>query len=398
MLFTIAPTASAQMTMVPGSAWNVDFGRVNVSPSVVMSNGSDSNVLRTGGSVPISSYEFFTIPQVDATIPIAHYRATGTAAVEYAYTPAERSSKKSAVNNYLEGTFGSPDTVLKPMVTIYRLSTYARSELELGSRSQRNNRTIDAGLGWAPGRFGFRGGFTQIRTRFDAAETFKDVSLAEKLNFDFWLRSFDMGFALTPMLGVSGHVESGDYNFVLAPLRNGKGSRITGGVVFTAPAALVGSVALGLRDYRSNTEADVKVRGLTADAALQYVRPTARALVAFYRDIGFSWDASRAIYLATSLRGDVYRQLPRRLEVEALTELLWLNYIEREFSLRPTEGQQRYSVLGALGFRLKPWMRVGANLEREVSRGAEEWEAWRLTTYLLYGSNRFRKLDRPLPR
>jgi hypothetical protein len=64
----------------------------------------------------------------------------------------------------------------------------------------------------------------------------------------------------------------------------------------------------------------------------------------------------------------------------------------------PVKDQRRLAVLGALGFAVKPWMKIGGNVEREISTGAEIWDAWRFTFYTTYGSNRFRKLDRPLPR
>ena len=56
-------------------------------------------------------------------------------------------------------------------------------------------------------------------------------------------------------------------------------------------------------------------------------------------------------------------------------------------------------VIGvSLWFALKPYLKVGANLEREVTKGAEFWNAWRFSFFTTYGNARFRKIDRPLPR
>ena len=139
------------------------------------------------------------------------------------------------------------------------------------------------------------------------------------------------------------------------------------------------------------------MQGLTADAVVVYTDTASRVLGTFYRDIGFSWDASRALYTTNTLNLNYYRVMPLRLEAEVNAESQWLQYIDQGRDTAPP-GQRRWTLLGALGFRVKPWIRVGANAEREVSSGTETWDAWRFTAYLYYGSYRFRKLDRPLPR
>ena len=169
----------------------------------------------------ISSFEFFTIPQANLRYDLSHYELTGTMALEYAYTPSERTDKKSATNNYLEASFESPETVFQPSVTFYRLNTYARPEAEIQQKSERVNQTIDAGLDWAPGRVTFRSGYLLVSTRYDADEFYQDVSLAEKLNFDFSVPNVGMAYQLSPLTEIAGRVEFGDYNFILAPERNG---------------------------------------------------------------------------------------------------------------------------------------------------------------------------------
>jgi hypothetical protein len=397
-LLSNRPAAAQPTSFVESSAWKVRFGAFELGPSFVMSAGNDSNVLRADSVASVSSSEYFTIPQIDLKYNLKHYELTGMAAIEGAYTPAERSEKKTNLNNLLEFGFASPETILRPRLVLSRLSTYARSETELGRKSQRNNTTMDAGLDWSPGRLVFRTSYVQVNTRYDADEVFRDVSLAEKLNFDFRLPGVGVGYQLTPVVELGARLDYGQYRFLLSPERNGDGSRVSGGLTLSAPGPLVGTVLVGRRTFQSQSEADVRISGLTTDAVVLYPRPTSRVTASFYRDFGFSWDSARALYLTNTLVLNYFHQLPRRIEVELEANLLWLDYIKRETFLEVPESQQRRTVLGAVGYRLTPFTRFGVNVERDESIGTENWDAWRITTYLRYGSNRFRKLDRPLPR
>jgi hypothetical protein len=341
---------------------------------------------------------------VNLVYPIGHYTVTGGGALEYAYTPNERSDKKSVVNNVVDANLQSTGALFRPTVRYERLSTYARSEIELGKKSQRNAQTVYAGLGWTPvpgGRLSINVGYNDLRTRFAADEFFRDVSLAQKLNFNFRTPSAEAVYELTPLLSVTGLFEFTDNDFILAPDRNSSMYRTMGGVTFVAPGSLVGSARAGFRSHQNDSVPDLTVHTLTVDSMVTYTRPTALVAAQYYRDVGFSWDDSKRLFVSDQVTGRYYRQLPKRLDFEVGAQLIWISYVEREvvpgFEFKP-RGQYRNTYLGAFGVRLTRWTRVGINLERDASYGNEQWSSWRFVSYLYYGSFRFRRLDRPLPR
>ena len=67
-LLATAPQAARAQDLVPEPASSVKMriGPLEAAPSVLTSNGYDTNITRVGGISPISSYEFFTHPQLDA--------------------------------------------------------------------------------------------------------------------------------------------------------------------------------------------------------------------------------------------------------------------------------------------------------------------------------------------
>jgi hypothetical protein len=386
---------------VPGddSSLTVRLGALTLGPSLVMTAARDTNILRTGEVERVSSAEYVAIPQFNLAYPVGHYGFSSAGAVEYTYTPGERSDKKTVLNNFIDVSFASSGTVFRPRARFERLSTYARSEIELGKKSQRNAQTIETALSWVPGRLSLEVGYSHLHTRFAADEFFRDVSLAEKLNFDFRTPSISVGYELSPILGLNASFDYTDNNFVLSPERNGRMYRTLGGVSFLAPGSLIGSVRAGVRTFQADDQPDVRAQALTVDAALTYIRSDSLVYGQYYRDVGFSWDASRAIFFTDQLGGRYYRELPKRLDFEVSGGMTWVNYLRRQASSLPRpRGQQRYTLIGALGVRLTRWTRVGVNVERDASSGNEQWGSWRSVSYLYYGSYRFRKLDRPLPR
>jgi hypothetical protein len=385
---------------LPATSVKLRAGPFEAAPSVLTSNGFDTNITRVGGIVPISSYEFFTIPQLDAKYKAPSFTISGTAAAEIAYTPGEvTASKKSNFNNFGEVSLKWARTILRPSFLVWRRNTYARPDFEIGLKSQRIARTIDAGLEWVPGgRLRVAGGFVEDRTRYDADAVFAGVKLAEKLNFDVYTPHVSATFKVTPMLELGGGVDLTRERFLLAPDRNGDGSRIFGVAAFATPTRLFGSVSLGLRRFTPVTTPDATFNGTFARGAVGYQYGRTNLLTTLNRDIGFSYDSGRGFFVASTVLANLRRELPRRFDLEFEGSVQKLVYHPVDVGQVPVRDMLRFDALGALAFSIKPSLKIGGNIEREAARGAEVWNAWRFTFYTTYGTNRFRKLDRPLPR
>src|SRR5689334_12670960 len=93
LLASLATSAFAQagpaVPVLPSSSVTMRMGPLSLAPSVLTSNGYDTNVTRVGNMDPISSYEFYTIPQLDALYQASTFSLTGTLAYEFVYTPGE---------------------------------------------------------------------------------------------------------------------------------------------------------------------------------------------------------------------------------------------------------------------------------------------------------------------
>jgi hypothetical protein len=402
LLWVACPrSARAQEPVFSGaSSVAVRSGPLEVTPTWLTSNGFDTNTTRVGGIVPISSYEFFTIPQLDAKYRASTFTLNGTFAAEYAYTPGEvAASKKSNLNNFGELNLLWAKTILRPSFLLWRRNTYARPDFDVGRKSQRIARTYDAGLEWVPGgRLRVGGGFVNDRTRYDADQVFKGVLLNEKLNFDVYTPRMNATVQVRPSMEVGVGLELTRERFLLSQDRNGDGSRVFGILAFAIPGRAFGTVNLGARKFTPRRAPEQRFEGtfIRAGTGVQYGRTN--VTVNATRDIGFSYDSGRGYFVVSSGVFNVRRQLPRRLdvEVEATVQKLTYNPLDAE-ALRVPD-LRRLDALMAIGFSIKPWMKVGGNIEREIATGAEQWDAWRMTFYTMYGTKRIRKLDRPLPR
>ena len=133
-------------------------------------------------------------------------------------------------------------------------------------------------------------------------------------------------------------------------------------------------------------------------AAARYAHGRTSLLTTVNRDIGFSYDSGRGFFVASTVLVNIRRQLPRRFDVEFEGSVQKLGLPPLDLTQVPVPDMHRLDALGALAFSIKPWLKIGGNVEREIATGAEVWNAWRFTFYTTYGSNRIRKLDRPLPR
>lgn len=375
----------------------VRVGQVELAPSWLTSNGVDTNVTRVGGA-PVQSYEFFTVPQFDLNYRADLFKIGATATGEYAYTPGEtEAKKKSNFNNLTEARMAWDKTLFRPSFSIMRRDTYARPDFEIGRRSQRVLRTIDAGLEWVPGgRLKLEGGFNNARTRYDADAIFAGVLLAEKLNFDVYTTRVLGTLKVTPLMSAVGGMELTRERFLVAPARDGNGYRAYGGVSFAPSALLFGTVYGGVRNFTPLRVADRAFTGSYLNGTLGYGRGEFRLIGSVNRDIAFSYDADKGIFVATTGHVTVRRDLPHRIEVDVEGEVQQLTY-QGAIGSAPIGDFRRFEAVATAGLRLKPWMKVGGTVDREIARGNQVWDAWRFTAFLAYGVVPVRRLDRPQP-
>jgi hypothetical protein len=368
--------------------------RLSLTPAVVFVTGHDTNLTRTTEANP--GYEYYIVPQVEGWLGRGRTRMNFASAVEYQYNDTFDSG---IWNNFNFAQLDAGAGRVTFQVIASRRDHYAPPSdftgFELGLKSRRVESVLDGNvLIGTGGRWVFGVQSRNRRLRYDADQQYQDVSLQDNLNRDTIGLGGSAAAAITTLTSILTTVEFTRERFLHAPERDGNGLRVVSGLQFQPLALLTGRGQIGYLQYNTSATGD-SYGGPTFDLGVRYDRGGALLDVSGGRMVDFSFDPSSGFYVTTGLDAYGSVRLARAWEVFGRWSRRHLSPQGPIAEEEPFRGIGFYK-LGA-AYRFGRYTRLGTDFERYTHGGPGGFEGRRFTVFLIYGSDRIQRLDRPLP-
>jgi hypothetical protein len=187
--------------------------------------------------------------------------------------------------------------------------------------------------------------------------------------------------------------------FVFSPERDGTSVQLAGSVTIDSPALISGAALVGCRRFSASASRVQDFSGVVAAINLAYTRETrTRVLVAVERQPYFSYSESLGYYVLTSVAAGYVQTLFEDGEASVFPGGHPLDYSQADLPAGAHQREIRTDVGAGVSWRTGAFMRPGVNLLRVAYHGGMTFHAWRAIAYVGYGSDRFLRLDRPLPK
>ncbi len=370
---------------------------LSVTPAVVIVAGRDSNAIRTNIGQPAG--EVYVVPQVESWLGRGRIRLNVANAVEFSRQRTAVNLNQATLNQYhvarldvgnarlaLQGIGGYRDHYAPPTDFV---------GFELGLKSRRIERELGANVALNPGgRISFKANVNQSALRYDADQKFQGASLQQNLNRNITLFGGEAQVALTPLSSASVSVSAYRDRFLFAPDRDGNGVRALVGGQFAPRALVSGRAEVGYLRYET-LRSGAQYGGPAYNLGLSFAKTPVFLDISGRRSIEFSFDPGQGFYVSNGL--DVYSSLTLggaweafgRASVRGLTPKGPLATRE------PFRGIEVYKA--GLVRRFGVATKIGTDVERYVTGGPGGFSGVRATVFMIYGSTRLQRLDRPLP-
>lgn len=371
---------------------------LSLTPAVSMVIGRDTNAIRTDtGS---AAGEVYVVPQVEGWLGRGRVRLNFADAVEFSkQQTADKLGGATVLNQYHVARIdaGGARVALQAMGG-YR-DHYAPPTdfvgFQQGLKSRRIERELGATLAVTPGgRLSYRAQLNRTGLRYDADERFRGASLEQNLNRDTTTFGAESQLAITPLSSLSVSVSGYRDRFLQAPERDGNGLRALIGGTFSPRALLSGRAEVGYLQYET-VRGRARYGGPAYNLGLTFSRTPLLLDVSGRRSIDFSFDPSQGFYVSNGL--DVFSLL----SLGAVWEVFGRASFRGLSPRGPSAAREPFRVIegykSGLVRRLGLTTRVGADVERYVTGGLGGFSGVRATMFLIYGSTRLQRLDRPLP-
>jgi hypothetical protein len=370
------------------------LGPISYNPGLVFSSGYDTNPWREGTAEGVrDAFETYITPQVAGWMHLGSLRTDMYGAIEIVKAGEGVTSK-----NYQAGTnLVWNGARFVPYLLFTSKHTNANpTGFEVGRKSMRIEHDLKSGvsmkLGPAAQVFSY---VRRTKTNWDADAIYQSSSLREKLNrTDIGVVS-GIGVALTALTSVRFYGESNSSDFLYSPIRNGSGYRLGAGLTITGPAAIVGNVDLGVRQFNSQAS-DLSFRGMFGTVSLAREFSTGTVVgFRFDRDLQFSYDTSLAYFVGQSIEVTAIQPVGEKIGLQAYVGRHKLLYAQHVSGAAPLNGVTEFSV--AVGRQVRQRLRAGVSTEWAAARGTQPWDQLRVIAFVTYGSGPFQRLDRPIP-
>ena len=370
---------------------------LSITPAVVIVAGRDSNAIRTNIGEPAG--EVYVVPQVESWLGKGRVRLNFANAVEFSRQQTEANLNQGTLNQYhlarldvggarlaLQGIAGYRNHYAPPTDFV---------GFELGLKSRRIEREVGANIVLKPGgRISYRANVNRSTLRYAADAKFQGASLEQNLNRNITLFGGEAQLALTALSSASVSVSTYRDRFLFAPDRDGHGIRALVGGEFSPRALLSGRAEVGYLQYET-IRSGARYGGPTYNLGLSLVKSWVFLDVSGRRSIEFSFDPGQGFYVSNGI--DVYSVLTLGSAWEAFgrASVRGLTPQGPLATREPFRTIENYKA--GLVRRFGPSTRIGADVERYVTGGRGGFSGVRATMFLIYGSTRLQRLDRPLP-
>jgi len=371
---------------------------LSVTPAVSMVVGRDTNAIRTDTGTAAS--EVYVVPQVEGWLGRGRVRLNFANAVEFSRQQKAAGLGGTGNWNQYHGArldVGGPRLALQG-VGGYR-DHYAPPTdfvgFEQGLKSRRKERELGASLMLKPGgRVSYRANVNRSELRYDADVRFQGASLEQNLNRNITLFAGEAQLALTPLSSAMVSVSTYRDRFLFASDRDGNGIRALVGGEFSPRALLSGRAEVGYLRYVT-VRSKVRYGGPAYNLGLSFAKAPVFLDVSGRRSIEFSFDPGQGFYVSNGL--DVFSVLTLGAAWEGFGRASVRGLSPRGplATREPFRAIETYKA--GLVRRFGLTTRIGADVERYVTGGRGGFSGVRATMFLIYGSTRLQRLDRPLP-
>ena len=380
---------------------------VSVTPAVVFVAGRDSNAIRTSTGVPAG--EFYVVPQIESWIGRGRVRLNLANAIEFNRQQTQAGQEgdaatlvlnnATAINQYhlaridagssrlsLQGTAGFRDHYAPPTDFV---------GFELGLKSRRIETELGTVATLRPGgRIFYRGLVTASRLRYDADARFQGASLQQNLNRNITLFGGEAQVQLTPLSSAGVSVNYYRDRFLFASDRDGNGLRLMAGGQFAPRALLAGRAEVGYLKYRT-VQSNASYGGPAYNVGLSLIKSPVFLDVSGRRSIEYSFDPGRGFYVSNGI--DVFSTITLGTSWEAFGrgQVRGMSPKGPLAQNEPFRAIELYKAGVARGFGAVS--KIGTDIERYKTGGPGGFSGVRWTVFMIYGTTRLQRLDRPLP-
>lgn len=380
----------------PASAESTTIGRLVVVPAFVVSVGHDTNVYRepTG----FSDYETYVVPQFTASLQSGRGASQLWGALEVVHF-----NENPGAKNFQIGTrFDWRGARVRPYGRANLRQTAANPGVtevsEIGRRSTRIERSLTSGLELKLGTgLVVAGHVENVHTDWAADAVYRGSSLREKLNRDDNVVAGSVDLFLTPISAVRVSGSAMRSRFEFSPERDANSLELAAGLLFRAPAAIVGSLRAGVRDVRPLVNERARFRGPVWEGGLLHQFQGGGFVFAnLARSVQYTAEQHAEYVVAQTMGVRVAKPLVTRWIIGAWWVRDSLEYPPEARTVAVASARSNLVAVSA-GYKLSAPLTVGATFERQTYRGHETWNASRVVGFLTFGRNPLQRLDRPLP-
>jgi hypothetical protein len=380
---------------------------VSVTPAIVIVAGRDSNAIRTDTGVPAG--EVYVVPQLESWIGRGRFRLNFANAVEFSKQQTQTGvtgdantvslNNISTVNQYhlarldvggarlsLQGTAGFRDHYAPPTDFI---------GFEIGLKSRRLETELGAVATLRPGgRIFYRGLVNASRLRYDADFRFQGASLEQNLNRNITLFGGEAQVQMTPLSSAGVSVTYYRDRFLFAPDRDGNGLRVMAGGQFSPRALIAGRAEAGYLRYRT-VQTNAEYGGPAYNVGLSLTKAPVFVDVSGRRSIEYSFDPGRGFYVSNGI--DILSLITLGTAWEAFGRASARGMSPKGplAQNEPFRAIELYKV--GLARRFGAVSKLGTDIEKYKTGGPGGFSGTRWTVFMIYGTTRLQRLDRPLP-
>jgi hypothetical protein len=355
-------TAAAQAPTPANTAENaaIKLGPVGLNPSLALRDiGVDNNVFHDNQN-PKSDFTFTFTPRAEVLFSPRRLHLSLATAVDFVYFDTYDSERGTNQSSEIKANVDLGR--LQPYASYGGANTRERYNSEIDERARHHDHTSTGGVSLKiASRTTIAGGVRHTSTSFEEGSAFRGEDLAVALDNDIDAVDGSVGMQFTPVTGVNLVVSQEWQRFDFSPERDSDSLRITPTVTFSPGGLLNGSASIGYRRFNGRAADLPDFSGLVAAVNIgATIVGRHRLETRFERDLRYSYEDAAPYYLSTGGSLTLTTQVSGPFDVRVTGTLQSLDYGQSN----PGQSSDTYKAYGGgVGYRIRPTLRVGVNLE-----------------------------------
>lgn len=362
-------------------------GPVSFYPSVILQDvGVDSNVYNAWTN-PREDFTYTVSPRLQAAVTSGSVRVvtTGSAGFVYYRTLKDQQSVNGATSVRFERLAGR----VRPFGggELTRARERRGEDMDVRVRSVRNAANLGTDVQLSP-ITALTAWVRRDQVRYNEAEQFLGVSLAQQLNNTSEVVAAGVKLAVTPLTTITMAAEYQRDRFQWNPVRDSNSLRVAPTVDFDAEAIVTGRASLGYRRFSPLETRLPDFRGLVGSASLSHTLATVtRFDLQADRDIDYSFDPVQPFFVRNEVRLTVSQRVVGPLEVVGLGGRRRVRYEVLDGVAIEPRRESTNTVGGGVAVRVGDDMRIVLTYDRATRRATgsgREYERRRVLGSIIY--------------